>query len=400
MVHPKHVSTLLVAGLILLAPSAAAQAAVRPPVVSAKGAILIDGTTGQVLWGRDTRGEFYPASITKIMTAYLAITHGWHKTVVVSTAAELQHGASAYLLAGQRLPMPKVVTAMMLVSGNDAAYAVAQTVAGSVPAFVRMMNAQARAWGAPGIRFQNPDGLPNPGHVVTALGMAIIARHAMANPIFARIVATKKSTLPPDPHPRIYYNQNQLLYNVPGAVGVKIGYTVEADETIVGAARRHGMLLIEVLLHDTPSGLWPDAASLLNWGFQHYRPYTLVHQGQRLGSVQEGGRRVPVRAATSLPYLVPFGPAPRGRFAVTAAHPRSGALVRRGAIVGVAQISLGGHNVGQVPLQAAARVAPLPPRVRLQWWWLGLPGLVAATLLRRPRRGANLAVRRRRFDHG
>jgi D-alanyl-D-alanine carboxypeptidase (penicillin-binding protein 5/6) len=364
--------------------------AAAPPTLSAQAAILVDGSTGQILYGHDIRGEFYPASITKIMTAYLAITHGWHKTVVVSPEAAAQIGSSAYLVAGERLPMPKVVTAMMLVSGNDAAYAVAQTVSGSVPAFVRLMNAQARAWRAPGIHFANPDGLPNPHHVVSALGMAIIAEHAMKNPIFARIVRTKESTLPPDPTPRIYYNQNLLLYDFPGAVGIKIGYTIEADETIVGAARRHHLFLIEVLLHDTPTGLWPDAENLLNWGFQHYHQVVLIHTGEILGRVQIGSRAVLVKASRSVSDVLARQTHPRVTVSLKPRHPHARHGIARGSRVGVATIEVNGQRVATLSVVSARDVAAAAVPVRDNWWWLLFPlGVLAALLVRPPHQWTN-----------
>lgn len=385
--HLRRLLATLLTAMAFWGWSTPVQAAVRPPQLSAEGAILIDGNTGQILFGRDIRGEFYPASITKIMTAYLAITHGWHRTVVVSQAAQDQIGSSAYLVAGEHLPMPKVVTAMMLVSGNDAAYAVAQTIGGSVPAFVHMMNAQARAWGAPGIHFDNPNGLPDPKHVVSALGMAIIAEHAMRNPIFAKIVDTTTSSLPPDPKPRIYYNQNRLLYDFPGAVGIKIGYTIEADETIVGAARRHGLFLIDVLLHDTPAGLWPDAENLLSWGFAHFHPETLVRTGAEEGRVWIGGRLVPVHAEATVTDLVENGTHPALRLRVTARHPRDRRLIHRNSAVGQLQVWLGSRLVKTVPVAATRTVAPLPPTVHYQWLWLMLPALAGLTFIRRsPRR--------------
>ncbi len=368
------------AGFFLTSYSSAARAASHPSP-TAQGAILIDGNTGQILYGRDIRGEFYPASITKIMTAYLAITHGWRRTVVVSKTAELQPGSSAYLLAGQRLPMPKVVTAMMMVSGNDAAYAIAQTVSGSVPAFVRLMNAQAKAWHAPGIHFDNPDGLPDHKHVVSALGMAVIAEHAMRNPIFARIVDTHSSVLPPDPRPRVYYNQNQLLYNYSGAVGIKIGYTVEADETIVGAARRHGLFLIEVLLHDTPTGLWPDAQNLLTWGFDHYHNVVLLKAGQRVGTVQRGGRAIPVVSGKTVVYAASDGDAPPIQITLRPSHPDSRAAIKRHRRVGRAVIYSGDKLVAAIPLLSARHMAAAPPRVSRDWWWMILPLVIGISLL-------------------
>lgn len=399
MIHRWKEALLSAAALVFVSTLTTPVRAHGAPTLSARAAILVDGNTGQILYARNIRGEFYPASITKIMTAYLAITHGWHDTVHVSVQAQDQIGSSAYLRAGQTLSMPKVVTAMMLVSGNDAAYAIAQTVGGTVPNFVRMMNRQARIWGAPGIHFDNPNGLPDPKHVVSALGMAIIAEHAMQNPIFRRIVSTKESTLPPDPNPRVYYNQNQLLYNFPGAVGIKIGYTIEADETIVGAARRHHLFLIEVLLKDTPAGLWPDAQNLLSWGFQNFRPVTLVRKGQMLGTVDVGGRRVPVRSAQGLTYTVAKTPRPMIGVQLTALTPHSNRLIRKDETVGEAEITVNRRLVAQVPVQSTRALAPLPPRLRWNWAWLLLPVAVAASLGIGTRR-VGLSTGRRRLGGG
>jgi D-alanyl-D-alanine carboxypeptidase (penicillin-binding protein 5/6) len=245
---------------------------------------------------------------------------------------------------------------------------------------VAMMNAQAKAWGAPGIHFANPDGLPNPHHVVTALGMAIIAEHAMRNPIFRHIVATKVSSLPPDPTPRIYYNQNQLLFNYPGAVGIKIGYTIEADETIVGAARRHGQLVIVVLLHDTPAGLWPDVEHLLTWGLTDFRPLSAVHKGQLLGALSIGHRRVTVKALRTVTYLVPQHSRPRISWQLTALRPLDPRPLVPGTIVGRAAIRVGPKVVGRIPVVNARRIPSLPPTIHWIWWWLGFPALVAVSL--------------------
>jgi D-alanyl-D-alanine carboxypeptidase (penicillin-binding protein 5/6) len=358
-----------------------------PPPLSAQGAILVDGTTGQILYGKAIDQPFYPASITKIMTAYLAIRDGWNRTVHVSVAAQNQPGSSCYLRAGEVEPMSSVVTCMMLVSGNDAAWAVAQTVSGSVSRFVQLMNRTAQQWGATGVHFTNPSGLPDPHHVVTARGMAIIAEHAMQNPIFQQVVATKESTLPPDPRPRQYYNQNRLLYDYPGAVGIKIGYTVEADETIVAAARRNGVLLIAVLLHDTPAGLWPDARHLLSWGFANFHPVTIANRGQAEGTVELDGRSLAVRAGEALHYLAPRGATPviSVRRELTAAG--SGAI-RAGEQVGYLAVSVQGVPFATIPLQAAEALPPLPPPARPQRWsWvLGLAGLVGVVAWGRGRR--------------
>lgn len=358
-----------------------------PPPLSAQGAILVDGNTGQILYGKAIDQPFYPASITKIMTAYLAIRDGWNRTVQVSVAAQNQPGSSCYLRAGEVEPMSSVVTCMMLVSGNDAAWAVAETVSGSVSRFVQLMNRTAQQWGASGVHFTNPSGLPDPHHVVTARGMAIIAEHAMQNPIFQQVVATKQSTLPPDPRPRQYYNQNRLLYDYPGAVGIKIGYTVEADETIVAAARRNGVLLIAVLLHDTPAGLWPDARNLVTWGFTNFHPVAIAQRGQSEGTVELDGRTLAVRAGEDLRYLAPTGVTPAIAIRRELIAPGS-AAIRAGERVGYLTVTVQGAPFAKIPLEAAESLPPPPARPRPQWWsWaLGLGALVGAAAWGRGRR--------------
>ncbi|MBX5466736.1 MAG: D-alanyl-D-alanine carboxypeptidase [Firmicutes bacterium] len=344
-----------------------------PPSLSATAAVLVDGQTGQVLYSRNALQPLYPASITKIMTAYLAIRDGWTRTVRVSQAAQNQPGSSCYLRAGESLPMPAVVDCMMLVSGNDAAWAVAETVSGSVPAFVRLMNATAQRWHAPGVHFTNPSGLPDPNHVVTALGMAVIAEHAMQNPIFRKVVALRTTTLPPDPKPRVYYNQNRLLYDFPGAVGIKLGYTVEADETIVAAAEQHGVLLIAVLLHDTPQGLWPDAEHLLRWGFTQFVPDPVVGPRTALPALTLGSRAVPVAAGQTLVYLAPRGQTVAVRWRLDPTVPAT-APVRRGQTVGRLMVSVDGQPLGAVPLVAAQTDPARPPA---SWRWRDWPAALA-----------------------
>lgn len=339
--------------------------AAAPPSLSATAAVLIDGTTGQVLYARNPLEELYPASITKIMTAYLAINSpAWRGTLTVSAEAASQPGSSAYLRPGQVLPVAQVAQVMMLTSGNDAAWALAQAVSGHERAFVALMNQTARAWGAPGIHFANPTGLPLPNHVVTALGMAIIARRAMENPIFRHLVSVRFATLPPDPGPRLYYNQNELLYSYPGANGIKLGYTIEAGETLAASATRRGQFLIAILLHDTPTGLWPDAASLLSWGFATFRPTTIVRAHRRLVVASWGKVHVPVTVNRPVVLLsAGGGPLPSGTIRLRYHWVPGLERGHRGSIVG--QLSVIGPY-GQVlatrPLRALRAWAPPAPR--------------------------------------
>lgn len=216
------------------------------------------------------------------MTAWLALKDGWRRPLVVSPIAQQQTGASLGLHAGQHLTVGAVVPAMMMVSGNDAAYAVAQAVSGSEQKFVTLMNRTATQWGALGAHFANPTGLSSPKQWVTALAMANIAQHTMQSSALRRIVSLPYAILPA-PDPKIFFNQNQLLSEYPGSIGIKMGYTVQGGATLAGAATRHREVLIVVLLHDNPATVWTDAQALLSWGFlreNHCPPqdgYRLLH---------------------------------------------------------------------------------------------------------------------------
>jgi D-alanyl-D-alanine carboxypeptidase (penicillin-binding protein 5/6) len=280
-------------------------------------AALYDPTTGQFLYARRAAQRLAPASTTKLMTALLVVTRGpsldaW--TTV--TAADIAvGGSSAPLVAGERIRIRDLLYGLLLVSGNDAAMALAQATAGSVPRFVRMMNATARALGATHTRFMNPDGLPNRRHLTTAADLARIAAAAMGQPEIRRVLETEVYPFPnPDGVGTVpMVNQDQLLWSLPGIVGGKIGYTTAAGETMAVEAHRHGMTLVATTLHDTYAGLFADPAALLDWGFAHYRRVRLIRRGEVVArlTVRGFGRRrtVPVVAAGSVWRDLPVGEA-------------------------------------------------------------------------------------------
>ena len=257
----------LLAGILvpsLLAPSPALASV---PTVSAQAAIMIDGSTGQVLYEKNSRQHMYPASTTKILTAIIAIERGrLDDTVIVSRHAFDQEGTTAYLEVGEHRTLEELLYGMMLPSGNDAAMAIAEHIGGSADGFVDMMNEKAKALGALDSHFVTPSGLHDPDHYTSARDLALIARYAMTDPIFARIVSTHEYTLPGGAQPRHFINLNKLLWTYPEATGVKTGYTPEAGHTLVGAAERNGRKLIVVLMKGDLQGIYRDAQALFDFG--------------------------------------------------------------------------------------------------------------------------------------
>lgn len=244
-------------------------ASAAPPQVDAEAAILMVAGTKQILSEKNPYGIMYPASTTKIMTLITALEQGDPNSIVtVSSKAAACEGSSLELSAGNKLTLHNAETGMMLVSGNDAAEAIAENVAGSIPAFVDKMNANAEKIGTKNTHFSNPHGLPDPvNHYTTAYDLALIASYAMENPEFIKIVSTQEYNVKfLNRNPIHVANTNKLLRTYPGINGIKTGFTNDAGDCLVAGAKRNGVQLIAVVLND--DNRWTDAAKLLDYGFQ------------------------------------------------------------------------------------------------------------------------------------
>lgn len=247
--------------------SAAAPAPV--PQVGAEAAVLMVANTKQVLFGKNPDGIMYPASTTKIMTLITALEKGDPNSIVtVSPGAADCEESRLGLNAGDKLSLNNAMYGMMLISGNDAAAAIAEHIAGSIPLFADIMNANAEKFGAKNTHFSNPHGLPDPyNHYTTAYDLALITNHSMQNPDFVKIINTREYDVKFVDGKTIHVsNINKLLKTYPGANGVKTGYTDDAGDCLVAAAKRGNVQLIAVLLNDDTR--WDDATKLLDYGFQ------------------------------------------------------------------------------------------------------------------------------------
>ncbi|TWH46715.1 D-alanyl-D-alanine carboxypeptidase family protein [Sporomusa sp. KB1] len=254
-----------------------------PPIMSAQGAILMDAKTGQVLYDRNMNKKLAPASTTKIMTAIIAIESGrLDETTRVSAHAAATGGSSLNLYPGQTITLRELVTGLLLRSGNDAAVAIAEHLAGSVDVFVEIMNKKALSIGAIHTQFRNPHGLSAPNHLSTAYDLASIARYALLNPTFSQIVSTKETNIEwldrkGKNHNRNLRNTNKLLWMLADADGVKTGTTNMAGPCLVSSATRDNQRLIAVVLHD--HSRWYDSMQLLKYGFDQYDLYEYAEDG-------------------------------------------------------------------------------------------------------------------------
>lgn len=330
--------------------------ATTPVRVTATAAILVDGRSGQMLYGRNPHLMWPPASTTKIMTALVAAESTPLATLITISpqVAHFREGSVVGLPEGARIPLHDLLYALLLPSGNDVALAIAEGTAGTVSAFVARMNAEAQRLGATQTHFGSPHGLYTPDNYTTAYDLTVITRAAMRNPTIAEIVRTKRWTFHPEGGPvRVLYNHNKLLSRFPGADGVKTGYVDESGLTLVASATRGGWRLIAVVLHTRD--MWGDSTRLLSYGFTHFRPTPLALAGENLAVVELPTAKHAVVGTVASDVTIDTAPGEDVVRRVSVATDLN-APVHRGDRIGEVAFSAGGRLVRVSPLVAAEDV--------------------------------------------
>lgn len=260
----------MVAGLTALVAGSGASGAPEatgPKKIKAPAAIVVDATTGQVLWAKREHMRRPIASTTKIMTALVAMEHLRPNEIVRVTrkAARVPYGEG--LKAGERVPVWKLYYGLLLASANDTAVALAEAAGGTREHFLRLMNEKAQALGLRNTQYRSASGLIDEGNYSTVRDLAMLTRYALDVPRFREIVATKLKRVwwKAPTHAKLYENHNKLLWRYRGADGVKTGWTRAAGRCLVASATRNGIQLITVVL-DSPDH-YRDTTRLLNYGF-------------------------------------------------------------------------------------------------------------------------------------
>ena len=349
--------------------------------VSAASAVLYEPRTGTVLYEKDCHTPRPMASTTKLMTALIAAETGeWERTVTVTAEMAAVEGTALGLRAGDTLTLRDAVAGMLIVSGNDAANAVALTLADSLPAFAERMNRKAAELGMTDSRFVTPSGLDGEGHAASAYDMALLAAAVLQDPTLAAICAAQRETLHISGRSVTVTNHNRLLSTYEGAVGMKTGFTKKAGRCLVSAATREGVTLIAVTLNDGDD--WRDHAALLDYGFSKVKRLELPPVSLPLMSVTGGERGEAVLSVPPAPDQILLSDQP-GEVTVTLRLPPFlFAPVKKGDRVGEAIYSVDGVALPPLPVTAAADVAARPVtsgmdrfRRNLRLLWAGLFGI-------------------------
>ncbi len=285
--------------------------------LEATTAILIDAKTGEILFSKNKDVQMAPASMTKIMTALLAIENLDMDTVVtIDDETPYTEGNIIYMHPGEKFKVEQLLKAMLVSSANDCAVALAKTMSGTVKDFANLMNGKAKELGAKNTNFVNPNGLDDKRHVSTAYDFAMIAKEAMKNETFREIVSMTSYTVPKTNKnkKRPLYTTNRLLsdkyndivvngeYRKPyykDAIGIKTGFTPVALGSLCAAAERNGTELISVVMHSSDFGRFADTIALFEYGFANYSTYTVYDKGEAVETIKvKGGKPDEVKTVT------------------------------------------------------------------------------------------------------
>jgi len=352
--------------LLALFISAQAHAAAPPtPSVMGKAWIVGDLTSGQLLVAQGADERFEPASLTKLMTAYLVFAALRDKKltleqqVPVSVRAWRAPGSRMFIEPRRPVTVEELIKGMEIQSGNDACIALAEAVAGSEDVFVQLMNREAQRLGMKNTRFVNATGLPDAQHYSTARDLYMLAAALIRDfpDDYARYYAIKEYRYNNITQP----NRNRLLWLDPTADGVKTGHTEAAGFCLIASAKRGPRRLLSVLLGSTSEATRAqESLKLLNWGYQFYDAVKLFGKGEvvRTLDVWKGASRALKAGATADVYVtVPKGEAGKLKADTVSQQPLI-APVAQGERVGTLRVSLEGKPVAEYPLVALEAVGP------------------------------------------
>jgi D-alanyl-D-alanine carboxypeptidase len=273
---------LIVAMLVLLPNQSYAESEEVPlPSIQSESAILIDANTGAILFDKNSDKQMYPASITKIVTAILAIESGQLEDIVtVSKKAREVDGTRVYLEEGEEVSLKKLVQGLLINSGNDAGVAIAEHIDGSIEGFsTRMNDFVVNKLGLKDTHFENPHGLFSENHISTAYDFAMITKYALQNEVLTEIIGTDELEWIGEGWETTLYNHHWMLRDWPyeGIIGGKNGYIDQSGHTLVTAAERDGLRLIAVVLKaNTKRMIYNDTEQLFDYGFENFETSTLA----------------------------------------------------------------------------------------------------------------------------
>ena len=348
----------LIAVLVSLFSLSALAQSVPAPALAANAWVLVDHATGQVLAGKDPDARIEPASLTKLMTAYLtfaALKAGTitpDQVVPVSTKAWRMEGSRMFIEPNKPVTVDELIRGVIVQSGNDACVALAETIAGSEEAFAALMNREAQRLGMTNTNFTNSTGLPDPQLYTSARDLARLASAIVRDfPEYYSLYSLKEYTYNNIKQP----NRNRLLYMDPSVDGMKTGHTSSAGYCLVSTARRGERRLVSVVLGASSDTVRAqESLKLLNFGYQFYETVKLYSGDEALSQfrVWKGKlNELPVGFTRDFVLTVPKEAASKIQVTLESRQPLL-APIGRGQEVGTLTVAVDGKPLGQYPVLA------------------------------------------------
>lgn len=373
--------------------------------LSGEGAILIDADTGQVLYEKNSHLKLHPASTTKIMTGILAIELGHMDDIVTidEEVVSLTRGSHVALEPGEQMLFKDLLNALLIESANDSALAIAKHLSGSIEEFATLMNEKAKELGALDTKFVNPNGLTDENHLTTAYDLSLMAKYAMKNETFSKIVSNYTYTIPKTnkkDEERHLWSSNKLLFStdkiyvdgnyVPiqyeGITGVKTGYTTEAGNCLVASATRGNQNLIAVILKSNGLEVFSDIHKLLNYGFENFEKANITVKNKFVDNIEINNGVIPVVAgitSDNLMISIPKNTLDKIRAEVKINEDIQ-APIKNGQTLGKVEYYLDDEYLGNVNISSTLDIEEIPsPTIFekiLDRWYIVL--IVAIILLR------------------
>ena len=352
---------------LLAAASLASHAqAPQPPEIAAKSYLLVDVTAGQTLAAKDADSPVEPASLTKLMSAYLVFDALKAKkitltqTLPVSQRAWKMPGSRMFIDPKMQVPVEDLIKGMIVQSGNDATMALAEGVAGSAERFVQLMNDQAKALGMKGTSYKNVEGLTEAGHTTTARDLALLSTRLLHDfPEYVHYYTIKKYRYPGTPASNDT-NRNALLFRDPTVDGLKTGHTNAAGYCLVATAKRdfpnlQGRRLLSVVLGAASENARAnESQKLLNWGYTAYEGVKLFDAGKAVATPKVWkGKTAELKLGSSTPIIVAVPSGLAGQVKTEVARPEPLiAPFKQGQRVATLKVKLGEQQLSEVPLVA------------------------------------------------
>ena len=362
----RFLGTALLAVVAAAAPAVHAQQAPQPPEVAAKSYLLMDVSAHQILAAKEIDTPVEPASLTKLMSAYLVFDALKSKklnltqTLPVSDRAWKMPGSRMFIDPKMQVPVEDLIKGMIVQSGNDATMALAEGVGGTVEHFVQLMNDQAKALGMKNTSYRNPEGLTEAGHTTTARDLATLAMRLMTDfPEYVHYYTIKKYRYPGTPASNDT-NRNALLFRDPTVDGLKTGHTNAAGYCLVATAKRdfpnlQGRRLLSVVLGAASENARAnESQKLLNWGYTAYEGVKLFDAGKAVATPKVWkGKTAELKLGSSTPIIVAVPSGLAGQVKTEVARPEPLiAPFKQGQRVATLKVKLGEQQLSEVPLVA------------------------------------------------